>query len=112
MEFVCVRNKKYHSAERWEGTIEVNQVQGNVIEAVVQGRGSTMTIIFGDCVNGHFLCVPDLNIGCPLAAYDDLFWNYERLSALMNPADAITILAGIAELMEGNDGECERIFYC
>ena len=30
----------------------------------------------------------------------------------MNPADAITILAGIAELMEGNDGECERIFYC
>ena len=111
MEFVCVRNKKYHSAERWEGTIEVHQGQGNVIEAVVQGIGSTMTIIFGDYVNGHFLCVPDLNIGCPLAAYDDLFWNYERLSALMNPVDAITILAGIVELMEGNDSEWNRCKY-
>lgn len=112
MEFICKRNKKYEAVEKWEGTIEINLVHGNVVEAVVQGRGSTMTIIFGDYTNGHFLCVPDLDIGCPLAAYSDVFWNYERLSALMNPVDAMTIVAGIATLMEESPCECERIFCC
>lgn len=112
MEFICKRNKKYEAVEKWEGTIKLNLIRGNVVEAVVQGRGSTMTIIIGDYINGHFLCVPDLNVGCPLAAYNDVFWNYERLSALMNHVDAMTIVAGVAALMEEDHCESERIFCC
>ena len=121
MEFICKRCKEGYTAERWEGTIEIINahgrmidgiVCGDVIEAYVEGRGSTMTIIIGDYCNGHFLCVPDLDVGCPLADWDDLFWNFERLSRLLNPVDAITIVAGVATLMGEKGCECERIFYC
>ena len=112
MEFVVKKREKYEPVERWEGTIEIFDARKDVVQAVVQGRGSTFTIIFGSYEYGNFLCIPEINVGCPLADWNDLFWNRERLAGLMNPIDAITVVGGIAALMDERKGEHEYIFYC
>lgn len=109
MEFVCKRKVKYEGLETWDGTIEIVSVKRSLIETIIQGRGSTMRVLIGDYSYGHFVCIPDLNVGCPFASWGDEFWNYERLSQLMNPVDAKTVVSGVAALMEKND-EC--IFDC
>ena len=98
MEFVCKRKVKYEGLETWDGTIEIVSVKRSLIETIIQGRGSTMRVLIGDYSYGHFVCIPDLNVGCPFASWGDEFWNYEK-----------TVVSSVAALMEKND-EC--IFDC
>ena len=51
-------------------------------------------------MNGNFICILEINVGCPLSNWDDIFWNMERLSQLMNPVDAATVVYGIRALAD------------
>ena len=42
-------------------------------------RGCYYHMIFGSQMNGHFLCIPNWQVGCELAKLDDVFWNRESL---------------------------------
>ena len=47
--------------------------------------------------NRNFICIPGIDVGCPLAGLTDVFWNSERLSQIMNPVDAETVVKAIAD---------------
>lgn len=103
MEYVAKYMKKYRPAETWQGPINVRKKTDHLTEALVTGRGSSFTILLRDYVNGIFICILEINVGCPLSNWDDIFWNMERLSQLMNPVDAATVVYGIRALA-GNRG--------
>ena len=103
MEYVAKYVKKYRPAETWQGPINVWKKTDHLTEALVTGRGSSFTILLRDYVNGIFICILEINVGCPLSNWDDIFWNMERLSQLMNPVDAATVVYGIRALA-GNRG--------
>ncbi len=49
------------------------------IEADIEANGFTFHVVVGKYVKGHYICIPNWNIGSELAALDDRFWNNERL---------------------------------
>lgn len=98
-EFKCTHTFEDGKTANWTGTITTVRKTAGLTEAEVSGRGSTFTVIFGDYRNGHFLCIPDLDVGCPMSRWDDLFWNMERLGKLMNTVDAVTVASGIKAIM-------------
>ncbi len=66
---------------------------GSPNEVIVNARGSSYHLIFGQQTNGNYLCIPDWNIGSELASLSDIYWNTERLRNYchMSKADAVTI---------------------
>ena len=54
-------------------------------------------VLLGECSDGNFICIPGIDVGCPLASLTDVFWNSERLSQIMNPVDAETVVKAIAD---------------
>ena len=63
----------------------------NVVEAMVEARGTHMDVIIGSYFSGHFICIPNINVGCSLSTWwDDIFWKAELLSGMMNKVDAVT----------------------
>ena len=60
-------------------------------ELLVRGRGSEYRVVLGSCSTGNYLCIPLVNIGCSLACWSDRFFNIEKLSAVVNITDAVTI---------------------
>lgn len=100
MEFNCKYVHEDGSTASWKGEIRAAKKQGCLTEAQVTGRGSSFTIILGRYANGNFLCIPEIDVGCPLSDWSDAFWNLERLSPLMNPVDATTVVYGIRALSE------------
>ena len=66
-------------------------------ELKISGRGSSYNIILGSYSSGNFLCIPDIDLGCPLAHWSDIFRNTERIATILNRTDAVTIAAGIYE---------------
>ncbi len=98
MEFDCKYEHEDGLVDIWKGEISVIRKEKHLTEARVVGRGSALTIALGVYVNGNFLCIPDIDVGCPLSHWTDTFWNLERLSRLMNPVDAATIVYGICAL--------------
>lgn len=99
--FICVReNPRTHKQERWAGCAEVIRETPNVVEAMVEGRGTHMNVIIGKYYNGNFICIPNLSVGCDLSTWwDDIFWNTEKLTGLMNKVDAVTAAYAIKALM-------------
>lgn len=71
-----------------------------VAEMEVEGRSGTATVLFGEYREGeHYICVPDLDVGCPLSFdVQDISWNAARLGRHMNRIDAATIAHAIADL--------------
>ncbi len=51
-------------------------------EAFLNDGNNSFHLIFGRQINGHFLCIPNWNIGCELASYDDIQWNESSLSEI------------------------------
>ena len=49
-------------------------------DAVLNDGVNSFHLIFGEQINGGFLCIPNWSIGCELASYDDIRWNEESLS--------------------------------
>ena len=98
--FICRHTYANGEKDTWIGTISQIRTIEDIIEAFVSGRGSGLTILIGTYQNGHFICIPDINVGCPLSmSWDDIHWNTERLSKLMNETDAVTVAYGIKTLM-------------
>ena len=99
--FICMReNLRTHKQERWSGVAEVIRETPNVVEAMVEARGTHMDVIIGSYFSGHFICIPNINVGCSLSTWwDDIFWNTERLSIQMNEVDAITAAYAVKALM-------------
>lgn len=55
------------------------QLHSQPYEAKLSLNGISYHLIFGEQINGWFLCVPDHQIGVELAHPTDYFWNQESL---------------------------------
>lgn len=84
----------------WEGRVEVIRQGNNMAELIIAGRGSRMNAVIGKYLSGQYICIPDIDAGCPLSRLSDIFWNRERLSAHMNRIDATTVAHALRALSE------------
>lgn len=91
-------NEDTGESDRWDLNLSIISRKGPFTEFVANGRGSSMHAIAGPQVNGNFLCLPAYGVGSELAAYTDVFWNYERLSGLIGPVDAATLATALKYL--------------
>ena len=67
-------------------------------ELLIYGRDSCINAVIGKYMSGQYICIPDIDTGCPLSRLSDIFWNRERLSAHMNEADAVTVAHALRAL--------------
>ena len=95
--FLCKHTYESDEEATWEGSWELIHADQNQSELRVKGRGSSFHVILGFYASGAFLCIPEINIGCPLSHWEDTFWNFERLSAIMNETDAKTIVNALRD---------------
>ena len=65
--------------ERMYGSIYAINLSNEPYEIYISADGYSYHAIFGSQTNGHFLCVPDWNLGCELASYSDKGWNAESI---------------------------------
>ena len=105
MEFVCTApEEEGEGRHRWMGEAVVKSHSMCMAELFICGRGSCMDAVVGRYKNGQYICIPDLDTGCPLGRLTDTFWNRERLSRHMPEADAITVanaLEAVSEYLGG-----------
>jgi len=87
----------YHNGDssRWDGSWDILERETDFHELRIRGRGSSYDVVLGECSSGNYLCIPASNIGCSLGHWTDTFWNFERLSSLMNETDAKTIITAL-----------------
>ncbi len=97
MNFTCT-HKTRSRTESWEGTIRIISRKGDCIETEITGRGSCFHVIIGPHAYGHFICIPNYEVGGELASYGDLFWNKERLRRRMGVIDATTVATALKYL--------------
>lgn len=93
MNFKCSRvlnNKK----EIWSGEIIFFINNNNSTEIYIQSR-SSIHVIIGKNKYGNHVCIPNFNVGCYLATFDDLFWNTEQLVEVIGEVDGITVANAI-----------------
>ena len=99
MGFVCTSPAEGGAREeRWQGEVKVRNCGKDTAELVIYGRDSCINAVIGKYMSGQYICIPDIDTGCPLSRLSDLFWNKERLSAHMNKADAITVAHALRAL--------------
>ncbi len=99
--FTCIVPKVWGSAPKaWGGEIKRTRRGPNMLEFIVYGRSSCMNGVIGKYMSGQYICIPDIDVGCPLSRMSDTFWNKERLSAHMGEVDAITVTYGLKALSE------------
>lgn len=99
MEFVCSSPAEGKAREeRWTGKVKVRSYSRDTAELIIYGRGSCIKAVVGKYMGGQYICISDLDTGCPLSRLSDLFWNKERLSAHMSEADAITVAPALRSL--------------
>ena len=61
------------------GKIIPYRLTGELHEMAVEARGCSFHLIFGDQINGMFLCIPNWDIGCELSSLTDRHWNRDSL---------------------------------
>ena len=64
---------------------------------------SGFIVVIGKTNYGNFACIPDYDVGCHLSTLKDLFWNSERLCAIMNKVDGITVAYALQAVAEHID---------
>lgn len=70
----------------------------NVHHIGIDFDGNYYSVIFGRYVNGGFCSIPNFNVGCELATFNDVLWNSESLyRALKDKKVAKAIAEAIAE---------------
>lgn len=97
MTFQCNTHHECGNSS-WTGIIELVRKTPDGYEAVATARGTTFIIIAGSYQNGNYLCVPNLNFGCELSRYDDVFWNSEKISCHLNRTDTESLVCAIKQL--------------
>lgn len=96
MQTFNLKHKYYDGAmDSWKVSWEVLETETDYHKLRISARGSTFDVILGYSSSGNYLCIPDIDIGCALALWSDVFWNTEKLSMLMSETDAATIAAVI-----------------
>ena len=94
-EFICSGCDEDGVPFSWIGTREITRTSEGCMEMRITGRGSSYRVIIGFYSLGCFLCVPEMDMGCPLADWSDLFWNQERIAQSLGQADAVTIATAL-----------------
>ncbi len=99
MEFVCTAPaEKGEDGQRWLGEVVLKSHSICMAELLIYGRDSCINAVIGKYMSGQYICIPDIDTGCPLSRLSDIFWNRERLSAHMNEADAVTVAHALRAL--------------
>ena len=99
--FTCTGPAAWDCGEkRWNGEIKITRHGPDTVEFIIYGRSSCMNGIAGKYMSGQYICIPDINVGCPISRLSDIFWNKERLSAHMQEADAVTVTYALKALSE------------
>lgn len=105
IRFECAGPEEWDACgRRWTGEVKVAGSHTYEVELIIYGRGSCMNAVVGKYRNGQYICIPDLDTGCPLSRLTDTFWNSERLSSHIPEVDAITIayaLKAVSEYLGG-----------
>lgn len=94
MDFKCINTHtgKCPEHEReWTGQVEIVSLTEDTAELFIEGRGSCMDAVIGRYQTGLYICIPNIDVGCPISRMSDYFWNRERLAQHMNCTDAITV---------------------
>lgn len=101
MEFECtLPEDEGEEEQRWLGEVLVKSRSIYMAELLIYGRGSRMDAVVGRYGNGQYICIPDLDTGCPLGRLTDTFWNQKRLSFHVGEVDAVTIANALKEVSE------------
>ena len=90
---------------RKQGFIWLINIKTEPYEVMIDAGGYTFRIVFGRHSKGHFLCIPDWNVGCEILSYKDRYWNirsiydtgqlrYEDACAIGNALQLIELLLG------------------
>ena len=101
MEFVCTApagKGEGEGEERWLGEVVVKRHSMCMAELLIYGRDSCINAVIGKYMGGQYICMPDLDTGCPISRLSDIFWNRERLSAHMKEKDAATVAHALRAL--------------
>jgi len=99
MEFACTSPAEGGAREQgWLGEVKVRRYSMDTAELIIYGRDSCINAVIGKYMSGQYICIPDIDMGCPLSRLSDIFWNKERLSAHMNKTDAITVAHALRAL--------------
>ncbi|MCM1224226.1 MAG: hypothetical protein NC548_58220 [Lachnospiraceae bacterium] len=91
IEFVCTSLEEGGAREeRWLGEVKVRSRGRDTAELVIYGRDRCINAVIGKYMGGQYICIPDIDMGCPMGRLSDLSGNKERLSAHMDKAAAVT----------------------
>lgn len=93
--FHCKHTYPSGRTAKWNGVWEVLATETDFHELLIKGRGSSFDVVLGYYSSGYYLCIPEINVGCALGYWSDVFWNTERLSSLISETDAVTIATAI-----------------
>ncbi|MFW5669856.1 MAG: DUF6618 family protein [Acetivibrio ethanolgignens] len=99
MEYMCT-DQTGNQLTKWKGKIHLLRREGNSYELEINGRGTYFHAIVGRHRSGHFICIPNHDVGCELSDYSDVFWNRERLSGQLKNTDAVTVACALQHLKE------------
>ncbi len=87
--------KSFLSDETWTGSLRSFVDYGSFQLISFSARSSLLEVIVGQCDSYRWVFLPNYEIGCMQADINDIFWNSEKLSTLIGPTDASTIVYGI-----------------
>lgn len=98
MIFKC-EMKVDDDVQTWSGCIKRYVNYGSHYEIFIESRSSIL-ILFGRSSSGGFACMPDFQAGCHLISLDDVFWNTEKLTAVLGKVDGITAATALYQLFQ------------
>jgi hypothetical protein len=101
LDYICTATSNI-KPDHWKGHISLIS-KTDPYEMEVTARDSSFHIICGKHEYGHFLCIPNWNIGTEIASFDDCFWNLERIETYypeISRVDALSIVNALEKLNE------------
>lgn len=104
MKLKCYDKKAESKNENeWIISIEIQKRTQTGFEAKIIDDLWMYYIIAEKFQHGHYLCIPNWNIGVELSSYKDLFWNLESLSKVMKRRSAFSIIYAIKHISETSE---------
>lgn len=87
----------------WKAYLKTFIDYGSYYEATIEARGSSLTILVGRTEQYNWIAIPYLNITTTLASFNDLFWNEEKLSSLLNPIDSVSVVCALSYINQNKE---------
>ncbi len=96
--YQCYLKERKKDPVTWTGLWRIYDHDDYYAELDVQAGGYRYWLIVGRYANGHYLCIPEWNVGCPLSHnLQDRFWNYGSLSKTMKPFHAMGVVRALED---------------